>query len=284
MGRIIQDRVRDTAVSPPHAEDDPGGPRDPRAAHRVVTHPPLYPVNLDLFGEPALVVGGGHVAARKVNGLLEAGAVVTVVAPRLVDALVDLTRDEPALRWFPRPYRRGEAASYRVVVTTTGDRDVDSQVVRDARATGIPVNSADDPANCSFTLPAIVRAGDIQVTVSTAGRSPAMASWLRDRFAGSLDAPMVDALALIASVRSDLRASGISTEVAGWRRALDSGLVDLVAEGHLEQAEALLVAELQRDGLRVGAHPDDPGPEGGLSVPGGRSGSRTNSTTNEEGA
>lgn len=220
------------------------------------TRAPHYPVNLELRDQPVLVVGGGPVAARKVSGLLDAGAVVTVVAPTAVDSL----RSEPAVRWHEREYQRGEAASYRVVITATGDPDVDSQVARDAKATGVPVNSADDPVNCSFTLPAVVRRGDLQVAVSTAGRSPALAAWLKDKLDAFIDDTYVELLDLLAETRDDLRARGVATEVPGWRRALDAGLHDLVAQGRIDEARAALHAELALDGVPVhgvtGAIPD----------------------------
>ncbi|HEX7096395.1 MAG TPA: bifunctional precorrin-2 dehydrogenase/sirohydrochlorin ferrochelatase [Acidimicrobiales bacterium] len=207
------------------------------------TRPPQYPVNLELVDVPCLVVGGGTVAGRKVHGLLEAGAYVTVVAPTIDPEL----RDLPHVRWHQREYRRGEVASYRLAIAATGIPSVDAQVARDARAAGVPVNAADDAAHCTFTLPAIARAGDIQVTVSTAGRSPALATWLRDRFRASLDDTMLDTLDLLAEARAELRAAGRSTELPGWRRALDGGLVELVAGGRLDEARQLLRTELGLD-------------------------------------
>ena len=211
------------------------------------TRAPHYPVNLELRDQPVLVVGAGAVAARKVAGLLEAGATVTVVAPHAVDEL----RDNPSVRWHERPYQRGEAASYRVVVTATGDPEVNAQVARDAKATGVPVNSADDPDNCTFTLPAVVRMGDIQITVSTAGRSPAFAAWLKSRVEAVLDESYVDVVDLLAEARDALRDQGVPTEVPGWRRALDSGLPELVAQGRIDEARALLRAQLALDGTVV---------------------------------
>ncbi len=207
------------------------------------TRSPHYPVNLELRDQPVLVVGGGAVAARKVAGLLEAGAAVTVVAPYAVAEL----RDNASLRWHERAYQRGEAASYRVVITATDDPAVNAQVARDARATGVPVNSADDPANCSFTLPALVRKGDIQITVSTAGRSPALAAWLKTRIEAVVHDTYVDLLDLLAETRAELHLAGRSTESPAWRRALDSGLPDLVAQGRIDEARALLHAQLALD-------------------------------------
>ncbi len=208
------------------------------------TRAPQYPVNLELREQPVLVVGGGHTAARKVGALIEAGAHVTLVSPIIIDVL----RDNPGVRWHQREYQRGEAASYRAVITTTGLPEVDGQVARDAKATGVPVNSADDPDNCTFTLPAVVRLGDIQVTVSTAGRSPAFAGWLKARIEAMLDDSLADVLDLLAEVRDDLHEQGRSTESPAWRRALDSGLPELVAQGRVDDARALLAAQLAFDG------------------------------------
>ena len=124
-----------------------------------------------------------------------------------------------------------------------------------AQATGVPVNSADDPVNCTFTLPAVVRLGDIQVTVSSAGRSPAFAGWLKDRIESLLDDSLVDVLDLLAEVRDELHVRRISTETPAWRRALDSGLPELVAQGRIDDARALLIAQLAFDGVRATDHP-----------------------------
>lgn len=218
-----------------------------RSAIGFARRAPLYPVSLDIADQPVLVVGGGEVGTRKVERLVEAGADVTVVAPVITERLGAIA----SVRHFQREYRRGEAASYRLVITATGIAAVDSQVVSDARATGIPVNSVDDPQNCSFTLPAIARVGDLQIAVSTGGRSPAMASWIRDWIARDLDDAVIDSLGLIAEIRDQIRRSGRSTETAAWRRALDSGLVDLVAAGHLAEARELLIGELAVDGFDV---------------------------------
>jgi precorrin-2 dehydrogenase / sirohydrochlorin ferrochelatase len=209
---------------------------DQKANVQPVSQIPQYPVNLNLVGASCLVVGGGHIAARKVAGLLESGAVVTVVAP---EATADLVNDE-RVRWHQRPYRRGEVASYRLAISATGIPAVDDQVSRDARATGIPVNVADVPDRCTFTLPAILRRGDIQVAVSTNGRSPVLSGWIRDRIADVLPDALPALVDVLSEARAELRASGRTSEIPGWRAALDDGLYDLVAAGEIDEAGALL--------------------------------------------
>jgi precorrin-2 dehydrogenase/sirohydrochlorin ferrochelatase len=198
----------------------------------------LYPVNLDLRGRRCLVVGGGRVADEKVAGLLAAGAVVHVVAPEIAPALrarTDITVEE-------RPYRAGEAAGYRFVVAATADGGVNDEVRRDGDAAGVWVNAVDDPAHGTCTLPAVVRRGDVVVTVSTGGRSPALARWLRRRLDDSLEPELAGLAELLAGERDRLRAEGRPTEGLDWQRALDSGMLELVREGRLAEAKELLQA------------------------------------------
>src|SRR5437762_802165 len=136
-----------------------------------------YPVNLVLAGRPCLVVGGGAVAARKVAGLRACGAQVHVVAPRVDAEIRAMAAD--GVTFEERPYKRGEVEDYRLVVAATDDPAVNRAIYDDGETAGVWVNSADDPASCSFTLPAIVRRGPVMVTVSTGGRSPALSSWLK---------------------------------------------------------------------------------------------------------
>ncbi|HLT70422.1 MAG TPA: bifunctional precorrin-2 dehydrogenase/sirohydrochlorin ferrochelatase [Acidimicrobiales bacterium] len=198
---------------------------------------PLYPVNLRLAGRPCLVVGGGAVALGKVQGLLEAGADVTVVAPEVDERIAAL-----GVRVERRPYRPGEAAGYRFVVSATGDPAVNQQVLDDGEAAGVWVNSADDPDRCSAVLPARHRQGRLLVTVSTGGHSPAVASWLRRRLAEEIG-PAYDALVgLVGEVRDEVRARGVPTERLDWQGALDSGILELVRAGRLAEAKERLRA------------------------------------------
>ncbi len=195
-----------------------------------------YAVNLDLRGRPVLVVGGGPVAARKVAGLLRAGADVTVVAPTAVRELAD----DPDVRWFRREYQRGEIASYRLGITATDDPEVNALVAGDAEAAGVFVNSADDPANCSFTLPAVARQGDLQLTISTNGRSPGLARWLRRHYERELSAGYDQLLDLLSETRAEAREHFGTSEIDGWDDALDADLLGLVRSGRIEDARSVL--------------------------------------------
>ena len=200
----------------------------------------LYPVSLVVAGRRCLVVGGGAVAARKAQGLLDCGARVTVVAPDVVDELTAGGRgSDGGLTVERRPYRTPEAGDYRLVVTATGVPAVDHQVFLDAEAAGVWVNSADDLDNCAFLLPAVHRDGPVTVAVSTAGASPALAQWLRTRVAEAIG-PDVGVLAgLLDEARSAVKAAGRSTEDLDWSTALES-VVPLVREGRVDEARTVL--------------------------------------------
>src|SRR5579884_1489488 len=140
--------------------------------------PVYYPAMLDLAGRHALLVGGGEVAAQKAGPLIEAGARLRVVAPDLVPALRARAEAGEAA-WEQREVRSGDTEGAAVVVCATNQREVNRQVSEEARAAGIPVNVVDDPELCTFIVPSTVRRGGLQVAVSTGGRSPAFAKFMR---------------------------------------------------------------------------------------------------------
>lgn len=203
---------------------------------------PQYPVNLVLAGRSVLVVGGGPVATSKVRGLLDGGAdTLTVVAPEVTDELRGLAQGPAApVRIERRPYRSPEAAQHRLVVTATSDPEVNRQVFLDAEASGVWVNSADDPANCSFTLPARVRQGRLLVTIATGGHSPAVAAWLRRRFEDEFGPEYDELLEILSAERESIKAQGRSTEGLNWQAALEAGMLDLLRSNRTAEALELL--------------------------------------------
>jgi precorrin-2 dehydrogenase/sirohydrochlorin ferrochelatase len=202
---------------------------------------PLYPVNLRVAGRRCLVVGGGAVAAQKVAGLLECEADVHVVAPQVGVVLRDLA-EAGTIRLHERPYQPADLDGCRLVITATDDPDVNRAVFEEGEAAGIWVNSADDPANCSFTLPSRVRQGPLLVTFGTGGHSPAVATWLRRTYAEEFGSEYVTLIEMLGDERRAIRAAGRSTEGLDWQAALDSGMLDLIREGHLAEAKERLQA------------------------------------------
>ena len=200
----------------------------------------LYPVNVRVSGRRCLVVGGGRVAAGKVAGLVECGALVHVVAPVVADAVRAMAGD--GVTWETRPYAAGEVSGYRLVITATDDPAVNQAVFADGEAAGVLVNSADDPDNCAFTLPSRIRQGRLLVTFATGGHSPAVATWLRRRFAEEFGPEYETLITVLADEREVIRSSGRSTEGLDWQSALDSGMLELIREGRVAEAKERLQA------------------------------------------
>ncbi|HEY2563405.1 MAG TPA: bifunctional precorrin-2 dehydrogenase/sirohydrochlorin ferrochelatase [Acidimicrobiales bacterium] len=237
---------------------------------------PLYPVALVVDGRPCLVVGGGPIATHKAEGLLGCRAHVTVVAPQITERLRVLANGGASaasgesvsakaasarsasptaganahLVLEERRYRAGEAADYRLVITATGDPEVDRAVAADAETAGVWVNSADDVDNCTFMLPALYRDGDVTLAVSTGGASPALAGWLRDRAAAAIGPEAGTLAVLLDEARRNVRAEGRSTEATDWSAILSGPFVDLVRSGRIDEARALLQAAITEGSRR----------------------------------
>jgi len=215
---------------------------------------PDYPVFLSLAGRPCLVVGAGPVATRKSQGLVEAGATVTVVAPGTSPAM-DALVEAGSVALERRPYRDGEAAAYDLVVTATGATLVDEAVIDDARSAGVPVNGADGDRPGTVRLPAVLRRGAVTVAVATGGTSPALARWLRDRIARSLPPGLETLAALVEEARSEVRASGQATDSVDWAGLLDGVVLPLVEEERIDEARGALRDAWLQSGLETGRPP-----------------------------
>jgi siroheme synthase-like protein len=200
-----------------------------------------YPVNLVVAGRRCVVVGAGRIAARKIEGLLEAGARVHVVAPDL-DPRVAAWRDAGDVTVAQRAFEPVDLDGAWLATTATGVAHVDHAVFEAGEERHVFVNSADDPANCSFTLMSVVRRGDLVVTIGTNGRSPALAAWLKDRLGAQLGPEYETLLDMLSQERESMRAAGRSSETADWRKALDSGILDLIRAGRVPEAKELLRA------------------------------------------
>jgi precorrin-2 dehydrogenase/sirohydrochlorin ferrochelatase len=199
----------------------------------------LYPVTLDIFGRPCLVVGGGSIAERKVTGLLEAGARVTVVSPALSRGLLALAGDG-RFRWQPREFMAGDTAGFVLVLVATDDGAVNRAVAVEARQRGALVNCADEPAHCDFILPALLRRGPLTVAVSTGGASPTMARLVRDELDAVLSGDYAGLTEVVAEVRRTLRDRGLSLDGERWAGAVDEEVRRLVANGRPEDARERL--------------------------------------------
>jgi precorrin-2 dehydrogenase/sirohydrochlorin ferrochelatase len=181
--------------------------------------PTCYPIALVLDGKRVLLVGGGKIAAEKAAPLLRAGVELTVVSPTARPEIVALASNGQ-ITWHERPYRADDQDGCALVIAATDDRVLNVQVVTAARAAGILTQAVDDIPYCDFFAMSIVRRGDMQVAISTNGRSPAFARWMRERLDSELPVEYGELLTVLGDVRDELKAQGSIPEYDHWREAI----------------------------------------------------------------
>jgi precorrin-2 dehydrogenase / sirohydrochlorin ferrochelatase len=176
----------------------------------------LFPIFLKLDGRPCLVVGAGSIAESKIRSLLISRAQVHVVAPRARPAVAAWAQ-AGLLRWSARPFQRADLDGVFLVVAATAIDSVNDAVYRAAQTRRILCNAVDDPGRCDFYYPAVVRRGDLQIAISTGGKSPALAQRLRREFEEQIAPVYAGWLEELGRTRSDLFALPLDSE---RRRAL----------------------------------------------------------------
>jgi siroheme synthase-like protein len=202
-----------------------------------------YPIFVELAGRRCLVIGGGREGQRKVAGLLAAGGRVTVIAPTLTRSLQRMLA-EGAIDCEQRAYRDGDLGGYEVCMVATDDGAVNAAVAAEGKRQRVWVNAADDPVNCDFILPAVIRRGSITVAASTGGTSPALARRLREELEAYLTEEMPALADLLGEVRGELRSRGILPDAEVWQQAIDEELRVLLAQRKHRQAKARLLQSL----------------------------------------
>jgi siroheme synthase-like protein len=202
-----------------------------------------YPLVVDLARSNCVVIGGGSVAERRVDGLLATGAVVTVVSPRLSQRLETLASNG-GIRHLRRRYQRGDLAGARLAFVATGDGRLAASVAREGRRRGVWVNAADDPEHCDFFLPSVLRRGPLLVAVATGGASPALARAVREEIERWLPGDYADLAETVAEVRRELRARGVRPDASAWNRAVTAAIRHPIPDDGPHEARARLLSSL----------------------------------------
>lgn len=199
-----------------------------------------YPVFFDLTQRPCLVIGGGAVAERKVAGLVEAGAAVTIISPDLTARLQQHV-SEGRVHYIARPYQSGDLVGFFLAFTTTGDSAVDTAIFTEGRARGVLVNSADDPTRCDFFLPAVIRRGELAIAVSTGGTSPALARVMREELQAMVGEDYTLLGEIAGALRREVRSGSRVITGKQWTSALKEPIFRRsVRDGQREEASARL--------------------------------------------
>jgi len=182
----------------------------------------LFPAFLKLTNRRVLVVGGGSIAAQKIPGLLEAGGHVHVVSPKLSPQLTEWVRNRQ-IDWSPKPFEPADLHGVFLVIAATSLRDLNAQVYREADRRNILCNAVDDIDHCHFYYGSIVQRGDLQIAISTNGKSPALAQRLRKELEEQFGPEYECWLDWLGAAREALRAQSNDPEtIKRWLHALAS--------------------------------------------------------------
>ena len=200
-----------------------------------------YPIHLDIKNRDCLIVGGGVVATRKVSTLIECGARVTVVSPDPTPELTKLA-SEGSVTLKKRAYRKDDLTGMFLVIGATDDERLNRQISKDAEQAQILCNIADRPEVCNFILPSIVRRGDLVITISTSGKSPALAKHLRQKLETQFGPEYADFLFLMGAIRRRLLSQTHEPETHKtlFNQLVDSDLIQLMQAGKTEEINSLL--------------------------------------------
>jgi len=169
-----------------------------------------YPVFLDIKDKDCLVIGGGKVAERKVLTLIEAGAKVTVLSPKLTPALEKLAkgRKTSKIRHIKGNYKPGLIQAYSLVISASSSKVTNKKASSEAQKLKIPVNVVDEPKLCSFILPSIIKRGDVVIAISSSGKSPLLSKILKESLDAVIPAELARYAAFVGAVRNKLLKEG----------------------------------------------------------------------------
>jgi precorrin-2 dehydrogenase/sirohydrochlorin ferrochelatase len=200
-----------------------------------------YPIFVDLKDQGVLVVGGGEVAERKIKNLLAYSCRIYIVSSHLTSQLKELVaRDEVQL--IDTESLDNLLDGVFMVIAATDDSQLNSRIASKAKERGILVNSVDQPRDCTFIMPSIVKHGDLQIAISTGGKSPAMAKKIRQELENTFGPEYASFIELLGLLRRELISKGkpSSDNKIIFQRLVESPLLELIKEGDIQAVRSSL--------------------------------------------
>jgi siroheme synthase-like protein len=204
-----------------------------------------YPIFLDINAKKCVVVGGGKVALRKVKSLLEYGADVEVISPYLCSEMNTLVENQ-SIGVVRKSYQTGDLHGAFLVIAATDNSDINTDIVKECRETGVLVNVVDNAEESDFILPSSLRRGNITIAVSTSGKSPALSRKIRTHLESNFGEEYASLVLLIEEVRTEIKQQGIKVDDDDWQKALVLDLmIGLIKKGDKERAKIILFDNLK---------------------------------------
>jgi precorrin-2 dehydrogenase/sirohydrochlorin ferrochelatase len=207
-----------------------------------------YPLFVELDGRKAVVIGGGTVAERKIETLLEYGAVVHVISRDLTPGLRDRLRNGD-IRLISREFDESHIIDAFIVIAATNDKGLNQRVSEAAKGQNILVNAVDQPEECSFIVPSIIKRGDLMIAVSTSGRSPALAKRIRETLAAQFGKEYEYFLNMMAKIRKQLLSEDISEDERGriFHELVDSSILESIRKQDFSAVASAMERILRRE-------------------------------------
>ena len=201
-----------------------------------------YPINLDVEGKVCIVIGGGHVAYRKVNGLINAKAKIILIAPNICDELKQLINDNK-IEWRQDTYSNGCLPEGLLLIAATNDVKVNEMAAVEATNKHMLVNIVnkidDNVYNNNFTIPSIIRRGKLTLTISTEGNSPALSKMIRLYLENQINDNFAKWLERLLKIRDEvkIKIKDANERESFWRNVMSNREITLVQNGELDKAE-----------------------------------------------
>lgn len=205
--------------------------------------PTYYPVFLDLHGKRCVIIGGGRLAENKIAKLLESGAKITLISPKINTGLKTALK-QGWFEWLEREYQSGDLAGAFLGIAATNVRHVNERIFQDAEELGILLNVVDEPSQCTFIAPSIINRGPVTVAISTGGASPALARKMRQTLSDSPALEWADMAGVLSLARKQVKKQGAVIDPQRWQCCMTSDLLDMVQDGREEEALSRLLAKL----------------------------------------
>lgn len=208
-----------------------------------------YPILLNLDDRTALVVGGGEVAQRKVQTLLEHRASIRIVSQRLTGKLQNLV-EAGKVRHLCRNFKQEDLDEAFLVIVATDDKELNHSIGQMALGRGLLVNTVDQPQDCNFIVPSVLQRGDLLISISTSGKSPALARKLREKLSGQFGDEYAVFLILMGRLRKEILSLGLPQEENSriFHKIVNSDILDALAIRDRQEVE-LTLKEILPEGI-----------------------------------